>query len=1008
MSSSSTTTNDFKSANAAANDPDGWRCDGCYCRNKKEDIICVVCEAPNPTLSQEDIDRIKKEKEEEKQKLIAKFRSSTAAPKPTGFGVADSSNAASTFTFGQSSTAEPVGTGFVFGASKSEGAFAANSTAETVSPPSATSSFVFGAPSSTSSPSKPIVFGSGTTAAAGGGGGFMPTIESRENEGEKLKDLAEKPDIGDESLIHMGSVFVHGSGECDQLGLGDAVLERRKPTSIDKICMSTLGYKIAVTQIAVGALHTLALDSTTGKVFSWGCNDDGALGRLGPENQPRPIDGLEGVAVRSIAAGDNHSTFLDDAGRVWLCGTYKDSSGYLGFPDFHNGMSADPLKRSYDPMRVPGLGTASSRAIAIASGANHTLATVESSRGGKTRSRILEVYAWGNDEFGQLGHGGSGDENLTEEEAVLLKHTRRSKRATSSKLHPHPINWNKKERGSIDKVFASANCTFLSTEEGRVFGCGLNNFAQLGLGKTTAEPILCSTTVNDGTGDGPFPVASGDFSEWSQRYRIGCKANHRGDDQAIDRLPILFEDATLAIWLSVSNADKLGFETAIFAMQRELVAGGAVAFDEFSRRSLSAKDSVDAIAYSLRQLSDALHLRLDQGHLGKVPAPPQKRRGLEEAMLSASSVSETTEEDANANFESFDTSIGNGSRSATFETELRKQRTNLQALKDAIRSAKRYYSIEGSVAGNVVYTVEATYGDKPLAHRPWAIGLGYPVEVENLSSTKLGCSVKEIVGGSFHTVALTTEGEVFTWGRRDYSGLGGGNDDVTNPSKLSKLKNVMHVAAGGSHALACTKSGDFYTWGFGETHQLGNCPRDISKGATSSTDATDELSPYLVQSKQLESKFVLQVGGGSQHSVELAWNGVSVSKDDHMPVSVKTAARRLKGGEVKDVWLGSDDMIGKEVKLSDGTEGKITSKEKIKDENEPKHIYHRWFYVVTIPPSDPLAAAAAEPAAKRRRTNSGRPSSAASVSSLGEGGSHKATVRLLGEKEAKEAIARMQ
>lgn len=35
-------------------------------------------------------------------------------------------------------------------------------------------------------------------------------------------------------------------------------------------------------------------------------------------------------------------------------------------------------------------------------------------------------------------------------------------------------------------------------------------------------------------------------------------------------------------------------------------------------------------------------------------------------------------------------------------------------------------------------------------------------------------------------------------------------------------------------------------------------------GATSSTDATDELSPYLVQSKQLESKFVLQVRNRSR------------------------------------------------------------------------------------------------------------------------------------------------
>ncbi|KAF4683923.1 hypothetical protein FOZ62_031889, partial [Perkinsus olseni] len=292
------------------------------------------------------------------------------------------------------------------------------------------------------------------------------------------------------------------------------------------------------------------------------------------------------------------------------------------------------------------------------------------------------------------------------EEAVLLKHTRRAKRATSYKLHPHPLSWNKKERGPLDRVYASANCTFLVTEEGKVFGCGLNNFAQLGLGKTTAEPIR------------------------------------------------------------------------------------------------------------------------------------------------------------------------------------------------------------------------------------------YPVEISSLASDTLGSPVKEIVGGSFHTVALTKAGEVFTWGRRDYSGLGGGSEDVTTPTKL-KLTNITHVAAGGSHALACTTSGDFYTWGFGETHQLGNCPRDISKGAASSTDATDELSPYLVQSKQLESKFVLQVGGGSQHSVELAWTGSSVEREGHMAQSVKTAARRIKAGEIKDVWLGADHLLGREVMLDDGSEGKITSKEKMKDDSDPKHVYHR-------------------------------------------------------------------
>jgi regulator of chromosome condensation len=36
--------------------------------------------------------------------------------------------------------------------------------------------------------------------------------------------------------------------------------------------------QLKIVKIAVGGLHTLAL-TTRGEVYSWGCNDDGALGR---------------------------------------------------------------------------------------------------------------------------------------------------------------------------------------------------------------------------------------------------------------------------------------------------------------------------------------------------------------------------------------------------------------------------------------------------------------------------------------------------------------------------------------------------------------------------------------------------------------------------------------------------------------------------------------------------------------------------------------------------------
>ena len=53
-------------------------------------------------------------------------------------------------------------------------------------------------------------------------------------------------------------------------------------------------------------MHTVAL-STQGRVFTWGCNDDGALGRDGAENVPLPVSDKLNIPVTDITAGDCHT-----------------------------------------------------------------------------------------------------------------------------------------------------------------------------------------------------------------------------------------------------------------------------------------------------------------------------------------------------------------------------------------------------------------------------------------------------------------------------------------------------------------------------------------------------------------------------------------------------------------------------------------------------------------------------------------------------------------------------
>ena len=55
-------------------------------------------------------------------------------------------------------------------------------------------------------------------------------------------------------------------------------------------------------------MHTIAL-ADNGVLLSWGCNDDGALGREGIQNSPGLVK--LPVPIDKIAAGDSHSLFCN-------------------------------------------------------------------------------------------------------------------------------------------------------------------------------------------------------------------------------------------------------------------------------------------------------------------------------------------------------------------------------------------------------------------------------------------------------------------------------------------------------------------------------------------------------------------------------------------------------------------------------------------------------------------------------------------------------------------------
>ena len=87
--------------------------------------------------------------------------------------------------------------------------------------------------------------------------------------------------------------------------------------------------------------------------------------------------------------------------------------------------------------------------------------------------------------------------------------------------------------------------------------------------------------------------------------------------------------------------------------------------------------------------------------------------------------------------------------------------------------------------------------------------------------------VVDIAAGYTHCIAVTLEGEVYTWGTG--WGLGQGGDDDTQRLSPTKVTGggldgvvVVQVAAGDYHSTALTAAGDLYTWGSGGRGRLGH------------------------------------------------------------------------------------------------------------------------------------------------------------------------------------------
>ena len=101
----------------------------------------------------------------------------------------------------------------------------------------------------------------------------------------------------------------------------DDMREIKRPKKLAIFDMATDLSRIPIIKLLCGGMHTVALASS-GAVYTWGCNDEGALGRPGMEDKPMLVRLPE--RMTDVSAGDSHSIFLSsDSNKAFFCGLYR-------------------------------------------------------------------------------------------------------------------------------------------------------------------------------------------------------------------------------------------------------------------------------------------------------------------------------------------------------------------------------------------------------------------------------------------------------------------------------------------------------------------------------------------------------------------------------------------------------------------------------------------------------------------------------------------------------------
>ena len=522
-------------------------------------------------------------------------------------------------------------------------------------------------------------------------------------------------------------------------------------------------------------------------LWTWGRNNLGQLGQV-PQNAGVPSPVHEPRRWVSASSSGDHTLALTDDGEVWAFGS--NAEGQLG-----DGTTAD----SSLPVRVEGL----TGVTIVVAGTLHSLAY---------RAGDATLWAWGSNAGGQLARGPEVPRSLVPVKIDV----------------PAPLT----------AVASGSIHTLVLTQDGAVYGWGPNQYGQLGTGDVVERRVptlvpLPERAIAIGAGgshSAAILAAEGRVYTWGWNVFGQLGRGYQGTPDQGEPVPAA---------IAVTGASEL-------------------ALGDLHCLVRTSDARVWAWGYNTEgQVGNGAMTPAYTGVLSPVLIDIDSVRSLDAGGLHSIALKTSGEVWAWGNNQFV--AVGNNSRA---DQRVPARVVGLPAASLAVAGGRHSIALVPSVTSKLVeygrWTGAADTRERPLertvsgppnvaavsagfthalaldgAHRVWSWGeadhgqLGVPggaridpVEVPVPLEGARGFVQVEARG--HRSLALRSDGAVFSWGEGKWGALGlGSTDDVASPARVSLPAPVVQLAAGERHTLALDRSGVVWAWGENLNGELG-------------------------------------------------------------------------------------------------------------------------------------------------------------------------------------------